>query len=98
MALVSHLADAGLLLVRQQAASDLEIPMATISADGAEAPHRIIKFTPIDRRAFIGGSDARIIMGTDQEDLTRLWREKRGELAPHDFSRNLIVQLGTVTE
>src|SRR3954447_13959870 len=72
--------------------------MATISAKGAEAPHRIIKFAPIDRRAFIGGSDARIIMGNDQEDLTRLWREKRGELAPQDLSRNLIVQLGTVTE
>lgn len=37
-------------------------------------------------------------MGNDQEDLTRLWREKRGELAPQDLSRNLIVQLGTVTE
>ena len=47
---------------------------------------------------FIGGSDARIIMGDDQEDLVRLWREKRGELPPPDFSQNLIVQLGSVTE
>src|SRR4051794_15952342 len=32
-----------------------------------------------DRRAFIGGSDARIIMGDDEAALFRLWREKRGE-------------------
>src|SRR3974377_1306010 len=51
-----------------------------------------------DRRSFIGGSDARIIMGADEPALIRLWREKRGEIAPEDLSRNLIVQLGTVTE
>jgi YqaJ-like viral recombinase domain len=51
-----------------------------------------------DRRHTIGGSDARIIMGDDQATLLRLWREKRGELAPEDLSDNLIVQLGTVTE
>ena len=33
----------------------------------------------VDRRAFIGGSDARIIMGEDEAALLRLWREKRGE-------------------
>jgi predicted phage-related endonuclease len=52
----------------------------------------------IDRRSFIGGSDARVIMGDDEAALVRLWREKRGEVAPEDFSDNLIVQLGTVTE
>jgi hypothetical protein len=31
------------------------------------------------RRAFIGGSDARIIMGNDEAALIRLWQEKRGE-------------------
>src|SRR5438105_5422886 len=50
------------------------------------------------RRAFIGGSDARIIMGSDEGALLRLWREKRGELGPLDLSGNLIVQLGVVTE
>ena len=50
------------------------------------------------RRAFIGGSDARIIMGQDEADLVRLWREKRGELEPEDFSENLVVQLGRATE
>ncbi|WP_375780212.1 YqaJ viral recombinase family protein [Bradyrhizobium sp. ma5] len=51
-----------------------------------------------DRRNFIGGSDARVIMGDDESALLRLWREKRGEAAPADLSANLIVQLGTVTE
>jgi predicted phage-related endonuclease len=32
-----------------------------------------------DRRHFIGGSDARIIMGKDEKALLRLWKEKRGE-------------------
>ena len=51
-----------------------------------------------DSRYFIGGSDARIIMGDDQTALLRLWREKRGEVEPEDLSGNLIVQLGRVTE
>src|SRR5215471_13040776 len=51
-----------------------------------------------DRRSFIGGSDARIIMGHDEDALLRLWREKRGEAEPEDLSGNLIVQLGVVTE
>jgi predicted phage-related endonuclease len=52
----------------------------------------------VSRRAFIGGSDARIIMGDDEAALLRLWREKRGEAEPEDLSGNLIVQLGSVTE
>jgi hypothetical protein len=51
-----------------------------------------------DRRHFIGGSDARTIMGKDEAALLRLWRENRGEVAPEDLSTNLIVQLGNVTE
>ena len=50
------------------------------------------------RRYFIGGSDARIIMGNDEPALLRLWREKRGEVEPEDLSDNLIVQLGVATE
>jgi predicted phage-related endonuclease len=50
------------------------------------------------RTAFIGGSDARIIMGHDEAALLRLWREKRGEAEPEDLSGNLVVQLGVVTE
>jgi putative phage-type endonuclease len=50
------------------------------------------------RRSFIGGSDARIIMGDDEAALLRLWQEKRGEVEPEDLSGNLIVQLGLVTE
>jgi len=50
------------------------------------------------RRYFIGGSDARIILGKDEAALLRLWREKRCEVEPEDLSGNLIVQLGAVTE
>jgi predicted phage-related endonuclease len=51
-----------------------------------------------ERRFFVGGSDARIIMGNDETALIRLWREKRGEVEPEDLSGNLIVQLGTAME
>ena len=50
------------------------------------------------RRYFIGGSDARIVMGDDEAALLRLWREKRGEVEPEDLSGNLIVQLGVATK
>jgi predicted phage-related endonuclease len=55
-------------------------------------------FNPVDRRTFIGGSDARILMGDDELALVRLWREKRGEIETEDLSGDLLVQLGTVTE
>jgi predicted phage-related endonuclease len=51
-----------------------------------------------NRRSFIGGSDARIIIGSDEAALVRLWHEKRGEAEPEDLSGNLIVQLGAATE
>ena len=54
--------------------------------------------TNVNRRAFIGGSDARIIMGEDEATLVRLWREKRGEIEADDLSDILIVQLGIATE
>ena len=53
---------------------------------------------PSVRRQYIGGSDARIIMGNDEFDLQRLWREKRGEAEPQNLSDSLIVQLGLATE
>src|SRR3977135_4008504 len=52
----------------------------------------------VNRRHFVGGSDARIIMGRDEKALLRLWREKRGEATALDLSGVLIVQLGLVTE
>ena len=73
--------------------------MSTVHKDAARAPTPdTITYNPNDRRHFIGGSDARIIMGDDQDRLIRLWREKRGEAKPEDLSDNLIVQLGTATE
>jgi len=55
-------------------------------------------YSSVERRYFVGGSDARIIMGDDKAALLRLWREKRGEIEPEDLSGNLIVQLGLATE
>ena len=66
--------------------SEQAIPLPKISAARSE------------RRAFIGGSDARIIMGADEAALLRLWREKRGEIELEDLSGDLLVQLGGVTE
>jgi predicted phage-related endonuclease len=43
-----------------------------------------------NRRSFIGGTDARIIMGNDETALVQLWREKRGEAEPEDLSGNLM--------
>jgi len=51
-----------------------------------------------NRRSFIGGFDACIIMGNDEVRLIRLWREKRGEVETEDLSGDLLVQLGSVTE
>src|SRR4029077_21276848 len=52
----------------------------------------------VDRRTFIGGSDARIIIGNDELALLRLWKENRGGVEPQDLSNKLIVQLGIATE
>ena len=57
-----------------------------------------VEINRINRRFFIGGSDARVIMGDDEAALVRLWREKRGEIEPEDLSGNLLVQLGLATE
>src|SRR4051794_21837974 len=51
-----------------------------------------------NRRTYVGGSDARTILGKDEDALVRLWREKRGEVEPEDLSRNLLVQFGCATE
>ena len=65
----------------------------------AHTPSEVARNEFLDlRRSFIGGSDARIIMGSDEAALMRLWREKRGEADPPDLSGNLIVQLGIATE
>jgi predicted phage-related endonuclease len=76
--------------VQRNDASPIVLPLSTTYAP--------IRFDPKDRRTFIGGSDARIIMGEDEASLVRLWLEKRGETDSEDLSENLIVQLGSVTE
>src|SRR6476661_749284 len=63
-------------------------------------PSQTAQISPkgLNRRSFIGGSDARIIMGNDEPALQRLWQEKRGEAEPQHFSSNLIDQLGIASE
>lgn len=72
--------------------------MSLINEGGSTQLRQFTKFNPADRRHFIGGSDARIIMGADETRLMRLWQEKRGEVEPEGLDDNLIVQLGVVTE
>src|SRR4051812_42667053 len=52
----------------------------------------------LDRRKFVGGFDARGIMGSNEGAIQRLWREKRGEAKPPDLANELSVQLGLATE
>src|SRR6516162_397029 len=73
--------------------SPIRDSVAAARPDGSEA--RVFN---ANRRSFVGGSDARIVMGHDEEALLQLWREKRGEAEPVDLSGNLVVQLGVVTE
>src|SRR3954468_7825383 len=61
-------------------------------------PARTVTAGTANRRSFVGGSDARIIMGKDEGALLCLWRGKRGEGDPEDPSPNLLVRLGTATE
>lgn len=50
------------------------------------------------RKLGIGGSDANIIMGGDDQKVLNLWLEKRGEKEPEDLSDVLMVQMGVWTE
>lgn len=50
------------------------------------------------RRLGIGGSDANVILGDDEEKLNRLWLEKTGQVEPEDLSGVLPVQMGVFTE
>ncbi len=74
------------------------VPTATrgliTGANNGKTTHR----DQSSRRYFIGGSDAKIIIGSDDATLLRLWREKRGDEKPEDLSGNLVVQLGLATE
>ena len=54
--------------------------------------------TGLTRRSFIGGSDARVIVGDDEATLRRLWLQKRGEVEPEDLSGNSHRPARAVTE
>ncbi len=53
---------------------------------------------PEDRREYIGGSDANIILSGDADRIRELWLEKRGEQPPTDLSDKLPVMLGRWSE
>jgi predicted phage-related endonuclease len=80
------------------------VPTSNLAPNTGASAHQsttkpwAVRIKPADRRYFIGGSDARIIMGDDEAALLRLWREKRDEVEPEDLSGNLVVQLGVATE
>jgi hypothetical protein len=77
-----------------------DVMISTMSdIEGALSAELNDMWEPINayRRRFIGGSDARIIMGADEGALIRLWREKRSALESEDPSGNLVVQLGLAT-
>jgi predicted phage-related endonuclease len=75
------------------------LSMANIRGQESWMNKQIVKLADsIRRRSFVGGSDARIIMGRNEAMLLRLWREKRGEADAEDLSGNLVVQLGAATE
>jgi predicted phage-related endonuclease len=74
------------------------LPNPDALAQQSASKARQIRIKPTDRRYFIGGSDARTIMGDNEDALLRLWRVKRGEVEPEDLSGNLVVQLGVATE
>jgi len=78
--------------------SDMQRNGTSLTVPPLSTTYRPIRFDPKDRRTFIGGSDARVIMGDDEAKLVRLWLEKRGETDSEDLSENLVVQLGSVTE
>jgi predicted phage-related endonuclease len=75
------------------------LSMANIRGQESWMNEQIVRLADsIRRRSFVGGSDARIIMGRNEAMLLRLWREKRGEADAEDLSGNLVVQLGAATE
>ena len=51
-----------------------------------------------ERRNYIGGSDANILMSGDQQKIRNLWLEKIGQQAPVDLSAVLPVAMGLMTE
>jgi predicted phage-related endonuclease len=73
-------------------------PFHTGRANPSRGAHCLLSPVAAYRRSVIGGSDAGIILGSDEAALIRLWREKRGEVEPEDLSGNLVVQLGVATE
>jgi hypothetical protein len=56
-------------------------------------PKTVSREQHLDRRYFIGGSDARVIISQDEKALIRLWQEKRGEVGPEGWSMSIMAQV-----
>ena len=50
------------------------------------------------RRYSIGGSDMNIIMSGNEEKISKLWKQKRGDIESENLSRVLPVRMGSFTE
>ncbi len=51
-----------------------------------------------ERKAYVGGSDANVLLSGDVEKIHQLWQVKRGLAEPDDLSGVLPVMLGSYTE
>jgi|GEM_PF-7110282 len=51
-----------------------------------------------NRRSFIGGSDARTIMGDDESALVHLWREREARSSPRTSPATSSSSSGVATE
>jgi predicted phage-related endonuclease len=89
-------------ILRVDVATDselLEHPTASESFAWPELRRlRLADDEAAERRSFIGGSDANVILSGNPEKILRLWREKRGQAEPEDLSSSLPVMLGCWTE
>ncbi len=71
--------------------------MTSLSVNSTNETHININSDHV-RRQFIGGSDAKTIMGSDEAALRHLREFKRGVRSSEDYSNNLVVALGRATE
>jgi predicted phage-related endonuclease len=67
-------------------------------SERASALLGLSKSDVLERRKYVGASDANILLGGDPEKIFNLWEVKTGRREPEDLSDNLLVQMGIWTE
>jgi predicted phage-related endonuclease len=84
------------------AADIVESSRAQLGAQSLSWPYldelKLSRSQRLQRLAFLGGSDANVILSANSERILQLWREKRGEAEPQDLSTSIAVMLGNWTE